>query len=119
RRPEYPSGRRRHQLTRSPGTLGTVSRLLAGTAAKIPERVMVGGSRPSSQDPSTAEDTSRQKKGGRRMQSAQERETARSALLQEETTPPGSAPLYWARVAADTLTVSRLVAGITLALWPW
>lgn len=53
------------------------------------------------------------------MQSVQERETAQSALLREETTPPASEPLRWARVAADTLTVSRLVAGITLALWPW
>ena len=32
---------------------------------------------------------------------------------------PQPAPLWWARVAADVLTFSRLVGALALAAWPW
>lgn len=32
---------------------------------------------------------------------------------------PQPAPLWWARIAADALTFSRLIGGIGLAAWPW
>ncbi len=40
-------------------------------------------------------------------------------LLQFPDRAPGPQPVRWMRVAADTLTFARFVAGAALALWPW
>lgn len=46
-------------------------------------------------------------------------EAAERQALPWSRPSPEQKPLLWARVAADALTFSRLVAGVGLALWPW
>lgn len=46
-------------------------------------------------------------------------EAALESLPRHPSAAPQPAALWWARVAADMLTYSRLVGGVALAAWPW
>ncbi len=52
-------------------------------------------------------------------QSLARKQPANVGSLPRDPSAAQPAPLWWARIAADTLTFSRLVGGVAIAAWPW